>query len=289
MNWRSFVVKPPRSLVLQIIAQWTYIGLTLYFAALARPVKFYPVVLLFCLFIDGLYRYFATKRTQIILLNFSVIAIVNSVLANFEPYTFSAFFACSMLAMASKLFIHDAEGKHVYNPSAFGIVAAVVLFPSIASPSVLAWGDFWPWGTLAAAIPGAIATYSAGTIRIILGYFLSFALMSVGAHYLFPEAVQVFFWPSTLLSIGSVIFIFGVISDPRTSPQNAKNQWLFGITIAAVDLFLRRHSILIAELLAYLAAQSIRAFVRDWRLKRVDKLVQNIFRNRIFDAILRYR
>lgn len=73
--------------------------------------------------------------------------------------------------------------------------------------------------------------------------------------------MPILFWPSTLITTTSFIFIFHVISDPKTSPTPPIYQFIFGASIGLLDFILRFNKILPAESIAYMTVQMVFGFI----------------------------
>lgn len=289
MRLASLYLKPHPALLFQINAQLFYIFGSFFFAAKPRYMPYWLTLIVFCMTIDGVYRYFATNKEKIVLWNFSVWAIVNSCVVNMEVYSWFGVFVVGFFAMASKWFLLDGRGRHVFNPSAVAVVIATVLFPSTVSAAGTSWAGHWGL-PLAVLTVGGLAAWKAGTLSVVLAYFGGFALVStayslLGAKFgLLPHwevaSVPPLFWAGTLVSVGSMIFMFGVISDPMTAPRGVRNQILFGLFMAVMDYILRRNFIIMADLFAYLITQAARVFLRDWNLYpvRMPALLPNLSR-----------
>jgi Na+-translocating ferredoxin:NAD+ oxidoreductase RnfD subunit len=52
------------------------------------------------------------------------------------------------------------------------------------------------------------------------------------------------------LNVGVILFAFLMITDPITSPRNHNLQWLFGFSIAAVNLILRYEQLYYSQFIA---------------------------------------
>ena len=125
--------------------------------------------------------------------------------------------------------------KHIFNPSAFGIVAALLLTKD-------AWLSPAQWGSNAVIF---FFVVTLGTIVVTrvqkLDVSLAFLLTFVGLLYW--RQVYVLGWPMDhfihSVSTGSLLlFTFFMISDPRTSPNHPFARIIWAILIAAVSFYL---------------------------------------------------
>ncbi|MDP4149600.1 MAG: DUF2330 domain-containing protein [Bacteroidota bacterium] len=135
----------------------------------------------------------------------------------------------ALLTVSSK-YIFRAGGKHLFNPSAFGIVATLWL-------SGDAWLSPGQWGNTAILI---FFIVTLGTVVVTsvqkLDTSLTFLLTYAGLVYW--RQVWVLGWPMDyfLHSVGTgglLLFSFFMISDPKTSPNHpvARIVWAMGIAV----------------------------------------------------------
>jgi enediyne biosynthesis protein E5 len=138
-----------------------------------------------------------------------------------------------VIAIASKFLIR-VDGKHVFNPAGFAIVAL------LASSSGV-WISPGQWGASIwfAALAGLLAImvlHAARRTDIAVYFFVSHAaLLCLRAVWLGdPWAI-----PLHQLQSGSLlIFTFFMISDPRTSPDSPLGRFLFAFAVAAIAYYL---------------------------------------------------
>jgi hypothetical protein len=140
----------------------------------------------------------------------------------------------AFLTVISK-YIFKVDGKHIFNPSAFGIVATLLLTNG-------AWLSPAQWGT------GTIIFFSVITFGIIVvtrvqKLDVSLTFLFVYAGLLFWRQVYVLGWPMDYfihsISTGSLLlFTFFMISDPKTSPNHFIARIIWATIIASVSFYL---------------------------------------------------
>src|SRR5215207_8859515 len=140
----------------------------------------------------------------------------------------------AFLTVASK-YIFRYHRKHIFNPSAFGIIATIALTGQ-------AWLSPGQWGS------NAVIFFFVVTLGIIvvtrvqkLDISLAFLLTFIGL--LFWRQVYVLGWPMDhfihSISTGSLLlFSFFMISDPKTSPDHPMARIIWAVVIAAVAFYL---------------------------------------------------
>jgi len=140
----------------------------------------------------------------------------------------------AFLTVASK-YVFRFNKKHIFNPSAFGIVATILLTKD-------AWLSPGQWGSNAVIF---FFVVTLGTIVVTrvqkLDVSLAFLLTFVGLLYW--RQVYVLGWPMDhfihSVSTGSLLlFTFFMISDPRTSPNHPMARIVWAILIAVVSFYL---------------------------------------------------
>src|SRR5688500_17127456 len=140
----------------------------------------------------------------------------------------------AFLSVAGK-YIFRINGKHIFNPSAFGIIATLVLTKD-------AWLSPGQWGSNAVVF---FLVITLGTIVVTkvqkLDISLAFLLTFIGL--LFWRQVMVLGWPADFfihsISTGSLLlFTFFMISDPKTSPNHPVARIIWAVLIAVVAFYL---------------------------------------------------
>lgn len=140
----------------------------------------------------------------------------------------------AFLTVSSK-FIFRYKGKHLFNPSAFGIVAVLLLTEG-------AWLSPGQWGTgtvllFAVLSLGFIVVTRVQKLDISLAFLISFGGLLFWRQVVYLEWPADFFLHS--ISTGSLLlFTFFMISDPRTSPNHPVARIIWACIIAFVAFYL---------------------------------------------------
>ncbi|MCB9062042.1 MAG: RnfABCDGE type electron transport complex subunit D [Halobacteriovoraceae bacterium] len=140
----------------------------------------------------------------------------------------------SVIAISSKFWFQVSK-KHFFNPSAFGIVLALLFFPNTwLSPGQ--WGSTTSSGIWLAAIGCLIASRAK---RIDISWlYLFFYLGGLFIRNLYLGYEIEIFWHSA--SSGSLLlFAFFMISDPKTSPDHIFGKIILALIIATLSLFMQ--------------------------------------------------
>jgi Na+-transporting NADH:ubiquinone oxidoreductase subunit NqrB len=148
----------------------------------------------------------------------------------FWPYAL-----CSAISITSK-YVLRVEGRHLWNPSNFGIVAMLVLASDAVAGLSVQWGNtFLPMVVVWCF--GCIIIYSLGRLHITAAYVAAFIAFSV-----LRAAVTGHPWLSEVAPITGPmyqLFIFFMITDPRTTVRSTRGQVLVAVLVAAVEAAFR--------------------------------------------------
>ncbi|HVF59072.1 MAG TPA: DUF2330 domain-containing protein, partial [Thermoanaerobaculia bacterium] len=135
--------------------------------------------------------------------------------------------AAAVATVASK-FLLRFDGKHLWNPTNFGIVAAMLLTGQVwVSPGQ--WGNVAVFGFALACLGGLVVNRAARSdvTYAFLGFYL--ALLFGRALWLGQPAAI----PLHQLANGAfLIFTFFMISDPKTTPDSRAGRILFALLVA---------------------------------------------------------
>jgi hypothetical protein len=134
--------------------------------------------------------------------------------------------------------VADGKTQHIFNPSNLGIVATLLLFPSIGVAPPYHFTEnltgMWHW-----ALPGIVLA----TGLIVHGFFtgrLTLVLTWLAAFIIQGQLRRLYFGTSwigpltPMTSAAFMVFTLYMIPDPATTPVKSLRQALFGIAVAAV-------------------------------------------------------
>ena len=174
----------------------------------------------------------------------------------FWPYVL-----CSVLSIASK-YVLRWRGRHLWNPSNFGVSIMLFLAPEVVAGLSIQWGNTL-WTMVIIWILGSAALWRLRRFHICAVYvisFLAFALIRC-----------VFTGQAYLTSIAPItgpmyqLFIFFMITDPRTTVLTRKGQCFVAFLVAFVEMILRLNEAIYAPFYAlFLVGPAANAF-EIWR------------------------
>lgn len=148
-------------------------------------------------------------------------------------YWWVAVFAAAVSILSKYIF--RINGKHIFNPSALGIVAAIYLTGN-------AWISPGQWGSGAVIMFGVLCFGFIVTTRV-QKLDVSLAFLGTFASLLFVRQIIYLGWPMDhfiqSVSTGSLLlFSFFMITDPKTIPDHTAVRIVWCIGIAVVAFYL---------------------------------------------------
>ena len=140
----------------------------------------------------------------------------------------------SAITIFSK-YIFRFKRKHIFNPSAFGIAAAVYLTGN-------AWISPGQWGSnmvlfFAIICLGCIVVTKVQKLDVTLAFIGTYAAL------LFSRQILYLGWPAdffiqSVTTGGLLLFSFFMITDPKTTPNHPVARIIWGIAVAGVSFYL---------------------------------------------------
>lgn len=187
------------------------------------------------------------------------------------------FVAAAAVGVLSKYAVRS-RGRHVFNPSNLGLVVVFVVFGSTyADPQDLWWG---PWSralglTVALILLGGLSlSRRLRTFDVALTFWATFAAgiavlaasgHAINARWHIGPVTDWSFWWVLVASPEVVIFVFFMITDPRTMPVGrvARRAYAAGVAVlASILAALQRTEF--ATKVSLLAALTITCAARPW-------------------------
>ena len=170
-----------------------------------------------------------------------------------QPWSTYAWYVFAVVAGLSLLskYVIKYRGSHVFNPSNIGLVVAfIVLGSSRAEPLDFWWAPLNVWMLAAYAvitIGGLLITRRLHLLGLAAAFWVTFALAlgvlaasghSMVARWSFAPVVGFDFWRVIVTSPEVLIFLFFMITDPKTVPTGQVGRVVFGALVAVVSTLL---------------------------------------------------
>ena len=170
------------------------------------------------------------------------------------------FVLCSLLSISSK-YVLRYKGTHIWNPSNFGIVALMIIAADSAAVLTVQWGNNM-WAMMVIWAVGFFSLYKVDRFHICATYVLSFLafgwLRSVYTGDPYLSEIALITGPMYQL------FVLFMITDPKTTVQSRKGQYLVAFLIAFVEMIFRLNEAVYAPFYALFLVGPISLFIELW-------------------------
>ncbi len=171
---------------------------------------------------------------------------------------------CSAIAITSKYAIRWND-KHLWNPSNLSVCAMLLLAPEFVAGLSIQWGNsFWPLAIV--WLLGAAITYRVRRFHITLTYLVSFIAFAalrcqITGHPFLAEVAPI---------TGPMyqLFMFFMITDPKTTVKPRWAQCLVAFLVAAVETILRLNQSIYAPFYALAIVGPTAMAVEIWLTSR---------------------
>lgn len=183
---------------------------------------------------------------------------------SFWPYAIGA-----ALAITSK-YVLRFRGRHLFNPSNFGISVMLFLLPTTVAMLSIQWGNNL-WSMAVIWVLGTLIVWRHRRFNISATYAISFLVLAVIRSWIIHEP-----WLSEVSPITGPeyqLFIFFMITDPKTTVRSQRGQRVVAFLVALLEMFFRLDQSIYAELYALFWIGPIALLVEMWLDSRRRKPV----------------
>src|SRR5438105_6304251 len=149
---------------------------------------------------------------------------------------------CSAISITSK-YVLRVRDRHLWNPSNFGICAMLFLAGDTVASLSIQWGNYL-WPMMVIWLLGSIITWMLRRFLITATYVAAFFVFA-----LLRSAVTGTPWQSEIAPITGPmyqLFIFFMITDPKTTVRSKLGQCIVVIAVAAFETILRLNEVVYA-------------------------------------------
>lgn len=162
-----------------------------------------------------------------------------------SPFIWPYIFA-SVISILSK-YVLRLGGRHLWNPSNFGIEALVFLAPHTVVLLSIQWGNnLWPMAVIWTL--GFIIVWRVGKLHVSAAYVAAFVVFAF-----VRSAITGTPWPATLAPITGPmyqLFIFFMVTDPKVAVRSKTGQVVTVVAVAFVEMLFRLNEVIYAPLYA---------------------------------------
>jgi len=173
----------------------------------------------------------------------------------FWPYAL-----CALLSISSK-YVLRYRGRHLWNPSNFGISALLFLAGDAAASLSIQWGNYLTPMIVIWAL-GAVIIWRVHRFHITLTYVVSFLLFA-----LIRARVNGNPWQAEVAPLTGPeyqLYIFFMITDPKTTVKGVRGQCIVAFSVALVEMIMRLNQIVYAPFYALFLVGPTALLIEMW-------------------------
>jgi enediyne biosynthesis protein E5 len=175
---------------------------------------------------------------------------------------------CSLISIMSK-YVLRVKGRHIWNPSNFGISVLLFLAPETVASLSIQWGNYL-WPMLVIWFLGSVIIWRLRRFHITAIYVASFLAFAFLRSWMTGSP-----WQSEIAPITGPmyqLFIFFMITDPKTTVRSKKLQCLVVFLVALLEMVLRLHQVVYAPFYALFIVGPTAMLVEIWMDSRREHL-----------------
>jgi len=183
---------------------------------------------------------------------------------------------CAAIAITSKYVIRY-KGRHLWNPSNFAISFMLFFAAEAVAPLNVQW-DNRPWAMMVIWFVGSIIIWNLRRFHICATYiasFLCFALLRAAILNHWGGGMDsTMAWHQFQTELAPItgpvyqLFIFFMITDPKTTVKSKRGQCAVAFAVAAVEMILRLNQNIHAPYYALFLVGPIANFIEIWWTSR---------------------
>lgn len=176
---------------------------------------------------------------------------------------------CSVISITSK-YVLRVKGRHIWNPSNFGISVLLFLAPETMASLSIQWGNnLLP--ILVIWVLGSIIIWRARRFHISATYVVSFLVFAFLRSWITGDPWQAEVAPLT----GPMyqLFVFFMITDPKTTVRSRRGQCLVAFCVALAEFILRLSQVVYAPFYALFFVGPAANLIEIWLDSRRQKSV----------------
>jgi Na+-transporting NADH:ubiquinone oxidoreductase subunit NqrB len=177
---------------------------------------------------------------------------------------------CAMIAITSKYVIR-VKGRHIWNPSNFAIAVMLIIAHETVSTLSFQWDNrIWAMAIIWAL--GSLIIWNLKRFRICAAYvvaFFAFALeRAIFSHSTMPFSSRFFVEIAPITGPMYQLFIFFMITDPKTTVHGRRAQMLVAFLVAFAEHVLRLAGNIHAPYYALFVVGPITNLIEIWWTSR---------------------
>jgi hypothetical protein len=182
---------------------------------------------------------------------------------------FWPFALCALLSICSK-YVLRYKGRHLWNPSNFGISAILFLAGDTVASLSIQWGNFLLPIFVIWAL-GSVIIWRLRRFHITATYVASFLVFAVLRAWITGNPWQAEISPIT--GPEYQLFIFFMITDPKTTVKTRRGQCAVAFSVALAEMVLRLNQVVYAPFYALFLVGPTALLLEMWLQSRRPRLV----------------
>jgi len=170
------------------------------------------------------------------------------------------YFLVSLVSITSK-YVLRVKGRHIWNPTNFGVSAAAFLAPATVTVLSIQWGNVLA-PMIIIWVLGSVIVWRVGRAHISATYVASFLFFSWVTSLITGTP-----WSATVAPITGPmyqLFIFFMVTDPKTTVRAKSGQCVVVFLVAFAEMILRLNQILYAPFYALFIVGPIAMLIDIW-------------------------
>lgn len=167
---------------------------------------------------------------------------------------------CSAISITSK-YVLRVKGRHLWNPSNFGICAMLFLAGDTVASLSIQWGNYL-WPMMIIWLLGSVIIWRLGRFHITAVYVAAFFLFAF-----LRSAITGSPWQSEIAPITGPmyqLFIFFMITDPKTTVRSKLGQCVVVAAVASLETVLRLNEVVYAPYYALFIVGPTALLIDTW-------------------------
>ncbi|NWO15085.1 RnfABCDGE type electron transport complex subunit D [Virgibacillus sp.] len=145
------------------------------------------------------------------------------------------YFLAGFLSIGMK-YTFKYKGGHIFNPNNLAVVLIITFFPLFATITPKQWSNGYIMMSIIIAL-GLIVVVVAKRAEVAITFILFFLIIGYFRHLFFDIPLLAAIGP--IMGASTQLFIFFMITDPKTTPVTRTGKILFALTITIIDGILR--------------------------------------------------
>jgi Na+-translocating ferredoxin:NAD+ oxidoreductase RnfD subunit len=170
------------------------------------------------------------------------------------------YLVCSIVSIMSK-YVLRIQGRHLWNPSNFGISALLFLAPEAVASLSIQWGNYL-LPMIVIWCLGSVIIWRVRRFHITGTYFLSFIAFAFLRSWITGNP-----WQSEIAPLTGPmyqLFIFFMVTDPKTTVRTKGGQCFVVFIVAVVEMILRLNQVVYAPFYALFLVGPSAMLIEMW-------------------------